>query len=73
MEDAYDTASKSDEDLIATALNLYANWIETRDVCASAADVINNQHSGAKLQALDLNQQKLVVRLRELAVAILKG
>lgn len=48
------------------ALNMWANYIETTDVNMSAKDAIGmNKHH--YIQPLELEQQKFVIRLRELA------
>ena len=48
------------------ALNMWANWIETHDVNMSAKDAINCDKRQCILP-LELEQQKFIVRLRELA------
>ena len=48
------------------ALNMWANYIETGDVTLSAKDAINCGLPN-KIQPLELEQQKLIIRLRELA------
>jgi len=53
--------------LISTALNMWANWIETEDVTLSAQDAINMKKNNI-IQPLTLDQQELVVRLRRLAI-----
>jgi len=55
----------SDSELKFRALNMWANFVETGDVILSAKDAIQQ---GKMPRALELNQQKLVIRIRELAV-----
>ena len=55
---------EKDNQIISYALNLWANWIETGDVTISASDSIS---MNTLPKALTLEQQKFVVRLRELA------
>jgi hypothetical protein len=57
----------TDQELIARALNLWGNWIETGNIILSAEDA---QQRKLKFNALSVDQMKLVVRLRELATAI---
>jgi hypothetical protein len=56
----------SDKDLKANALRMWANWIETSDPLLSAADT---RQMGDKYRRniLEMDQMKLVIRLRELA------
>ena len=55
----------TDEELIAHALDMWANYVETSNVSLSANDAAEQK---AKFNALSLDQMKLVIRLRELAV-----
>lgn len=55
---------ESDENLIHTALQMWANYIETGNVALTAKDA---QNASKPFKALDLHQMKLVIRLRELA------
>jgi hypothetical protein len=58
---------RADNELISRALNYWANWIETGDVTLSSSDAIDcDMHKIIK--PLSLDQQKLVVRLKELAI-----
>lgn len=58
------TASNSNPELIAFALNMWANFIETDNVALSARDA---QQSGQPYSALSADQMRLVIRLRDLA------
>ena len=49
---------------IANSLRMWANYIETRDVVLSATDA---QQIGRFIAALNTEQMKRVVQLRELA------
>ena len=66
--------SDSDNQVKFRALNMWANYIETGDVTMSAADAINmkqslnNMNPIMKLKPLNLEQQKFVIRLREMAI-----
>lgn len=55
---------ESDESLIRNALTMWANYIETGNVVLSAKDA---QQARKPFKALDHQQMKLVIRLRELA------
>lgn len=48
------------------SLNLWANYIETGDVNMSANDAIKTNNRQC-IQPLELEQQKFVIRLRDLA------
>ncbi len=48
------------------ALSMWANYIETGDVCLSTCDAINSDRRDS-IKALSLEQQEFVVRLRKLA------
>jgi hypothetical protein len=61
-----------DNELKYMALNMYANWIETHDVIISARDAVASGEQ-KKVRALDVNQMKMVIRLRELADEAFKG
>lgn len=58
------TASNSNPELIAFALNMWANFIETDNPVLSARDA---QQSGQPYSALSADQMRLVIRLRDLA------
>lgn len=53
--------------LINRALVMYANWIETRDVLSSSEDLII-QDRREELQSLSIEQMKLIITLRKLAI-----
>lgn len=57
-------ADSSDQELIFEALSMKANLIETGDPNLSAMDA---KEAKLPFNALDLNQMKLIIRLRELA------
>lgn len=59
----------TDEELVAHALDMWANYIETSNIGLSANDAAEQK---AKFNALSLDQMKLVIRLRELAI-VFKG
>jgi len=59
----------TDEELVAHALLLWSNYIETSNVALSAEDASAQK---VKFNALSLDQMKLVIRLRELS-AVFKG
>lgn len=58
-----DETPLSDEQLISTALNYWANHIETGNIVLSANDACGRQ----RLRPLNSDQIALVARLRELA------
>lgn len=53
-----------DNELIYYALCYWANYIETGDVARSGKDA---EVMGKEVNALDIDQMKMVIRLRELA------
>lgn len=55
---------ENDESKIYYALTLWANYIETGNVVLDAQTA---QKRGEKVNALDISQMKMVIRLRELA------
>ena len=58
----------TNEQLIAYALQMWANFMETGDVCLSALDLeVQNPTGGKKIKALSVFQMKRIIRLRELA------
>jgi hypothetical protein len=66
---------EKDNEIIYQALIMWANHIETGNVNLSAKDaqdIPNVDFCGNKkksiIKALDLNQMKLVIRIRELAI-----
>jgi len=59
----------SDQEIISHALNMWANHIETGDVCLSMTDA---QNMKIPFKALTFDQMKFVVRLRELSSVILE-
>lgn len=60
---------ESDEQLIWSALNMWANWIETGDVVLSDADL---ERQGRPPRRLTEDQRERVKRLRELAASELR-
>ena len=64
MNDAAHSELVSDESLIHNALQRWANYIETGTVTLTAKDA---QQAKRPFKALDHQQMKLVVRLRDLA------
>ena len=63
--------SMSDRELAAMALSLWANHIETGVMTLSAQDAAN---MGKPINALSQDQQKVVMRLRELnQKSLMKG
>lgn len=54
---------QSDAVVIAHALSMWANYIETGDVCMSAEDA---ERANEKFNALSTDQMKFVIRLREM-------
>lgn len=57
----------TDEELVVTALQSWANWIETGDITLSTRDCVASSQQ-RKIKGLSLEQQELVLRLRRLAV-----
>lgn len=60
---------EKDSEMISHALTIWANYIETHNVCKSAVDA---KRAGAPHNALDQSQMSFVVRLRTKATQILK-
>ncbi len=60
-------ADKSDEELIQHSLNLWANYLETGDVTLSQRDAVNMGKPDL-INSLTLEQQSLVLRLRQLSL-----
>lgn len=57
---------ENDNHLIIRALNMWANYIETGEVCCSASDAVKmGQHE--KVNALTSDQMKLILKLRKLS------
>ena len=61
---------EKDYEIKSYALNMWANWIETYDVTISAEDA-HRMNKKSSLQYLTIEQQKFVIRLRELSQKIL--
>jgi hypothetical protein len=62
---------ESREEMIAIALNMRANWIETGNPTMSRNDAIRGGAAATYLvKALEPEQEKLVLQLRETAKAI---
>lgn len=61
---------ESDKLLVAVALQLWANYIETGSMILSAKDC---EQQGKSFKALTIVQMKKVVRLRELANRVLES
>ena len=62
---------EKDEVIIAHALNMWANYVETGSTLRSAIDTARINDGVDIARPLDLQQMKLVIRLRELAHEIL--
>lgn len=62
----------TDEQLISTALDMWANNIETGDLSYSAELAAKCGKPGI-IRGLNTDQMRLVVRLRDLAVKVLSG
>lgn len=60
----------TDEQKIGYALGLWANYIETGNILLCAEDA---EKQGEKVKALNLEQMKTVVRLRDLAAKAYAG
>lgn len=60
----------TDEQKIYYALSMWANYIETGNICLGAEDA---RKQGMKTNPLDESQMRHVIRLRELARAALQG
>lgn len=63
-------SNMTDRELSAFALDMWANRIETGDSNLSGKDAEQRELS---INALDLAQMKLVIRLRELAINLRKA
>ena len=63
---------EKDNEIKFYALNMWANHIETGNVSMSAEDA-HKRNEKVSLKYLDENQQKFVIRLRELARKELSG
>jgi hypothetical protein len=57
---------QKDKYLISHALLMWANHIETGDICLNAIDA-KKMGKEKQINALDVDQMKLVVRLKELS------
>ena len=64
-----DELNDGDASLTYRALSGYANWIETGDFLLSAEDAARMKRP---YKALAVEQMRIIVRLRELAVAALR-
>lgn len=60
---------ENDNEIIAQALNMWANHVETGRVINSATDAIN---MGLFPKPLTIEQMKFVIRLRELSAKALE-
>lgn len=63
-----------DQEILYTALSMRKNFIETGNALYSAKDLENmdkSDYDGARIKALDENQMKLIIRIRELQQWIL--
>lgn len=60
---------ENDNEIVAQALSMWANHIETGRVTNTATDVIN---MGLFPKPLTMDQMKFVIRLRELSVKTLE-
>lgn len=63
---------EKDKNVIAYALNMWANYIETHDVSMSQYEAISQGKSELALP-LVVEQQKFVVRLRDLSAKYMLG
>ena len=61
----------SDDKLINQTLTYWANYIETGDITISASNAVHFKQN-KKVKTLTLDQQKFCIRLRDLAMNILK-
>lgn len=61
---------ETDTSKIAYALGMWRNFIQTGDMSMSAEDA---KRSGERVNALDIEQMKFVIRLDELAQKALQG
>ena len=55
---------ETDASLIAYSLNMWANYIETGDICLNAQDARNTKK---EINALTTSQMEMVIRLRKLS------
>lgn len=55
----------TDKELVFWACNYWANYIETGVMTLSATDA-QNQQRNSLIKALNVDQMKLIIRLREL-------
>lgn len=64
--------SMTDEELISRALELWANWIETKDPVMSRNDIqaAGDKDKIQKLPQLTNDQIALVTRMRKLAIRV---
>lgn len=62
----------TDNELCFWALTNWANHIETGNVSMSAVDAVN-QSRHSEINGLSLDQQRLVVRIRDLAIKAERG
>lgn len=69
------TPDDSDRSLIVTALRMWRNWIQTRDISLSTNDIIasGDKEKKKKVRSLTSEQQNFVVRLETLATSIETG
>ncbi len=65
-----DLLSLPDRQIIAYALDLWANFIQTGELTMSAQDA---ERAGEPIKALSTDQMKMVIRLRDLAAKARKG
>lgn len=59
-----DPTTSNPNHVIAYALSMWANYIETGDPCIGSAD---KQKMGQPVRALSVDQMRAVVRLRDMA------
>lgn len=60
----------SDKEVIAHALQMWANHIQTGNVCLTPGD-LNNMRRSSEIRALDTHQMKFLVRLEDLRERVL--
>lgn len=63
---------KTNEEKAAYALDLWANYIETGNLLISAKDA-EKQKKSIKIKELNIDQMKIVISIRELAMDLLGG
>ena len=62
---------ENDNEIIAQALNMWANHIETGKVTTSAIDAEKSEQDWLCVKPLTMEQMKFIIRLRELSIKTL--